>query len=209
MLHKRKVEPAIVYWHGDKVYLNITNICSNRCYFCFRNFTNGVWGFNLRLQREPTHIDVIRALENYINRRLWREVVFCGFGEPTIRLDCLLKVAEWVHRNHRIPLRLDTNGHGYLLNSGRDIVKELVEAHVRRISISLNAADAETYKRICKPVFENAFNAVLEFIKRAKSEAEVEVTAVSIPEVNLCEVERLAKSFGVKFRARTYEQFAL
>ena len=203
MRYKRNA--SIVYWNGDKLYLNITNKCSNRCYFCFRNFADGVWGFNLKLQREPTETDVIKELEKYINRRFWSEVAFCGFGEPTERLDCILRIAEWIHRNHKIPVRLETNGHGYLLNPGRDVVKELKKAHVERVNVSLNAADLETYNRICKPVFGDAFNAVLDFIRRAKDEMEVEVTAVSVPEVNLGEVKKLTEKLGVNFRTRIYE----
>ena len=202
---RRSSKPSIVYWHGDTLYLNITNRCSNRCYFCFRNFTDGVWGFNLKLTREPSPNELIKDLETYINRRFWREVVFCGFGEPTARLDCLLEVAEWIDRNHMKSIRVDTNGHGYLLNEGREVVKELKDAGVRKVSVSLNAGDAETYDRVCKPVFRNAFNAVLEFIERAKRELEVEATAVSIPEVDLEKVRALTEKLGVKLRIRNYE----
>lgn len=205
MFYRRKVRSSIVYWHKDKLYLNITNRCSNRCYFCFRNFTNGVWGFNLKLRHEPTEMEVIKELEKYINRRFWSEVSFCGFGEPTERLDCILKISMWIYRNHKIPVRLETNGHGYLLNPTRDVVKELKKAHVDKVSVSLNAADPETYDRICKPVFRDAFNSVLEFIRMAKDEMEVEVTTVSVPEVNIEDVEKLAERLGVNFRMRVYE----
>ena len=196
---------SIVYWHGSSLYINLTNRCSNRCYFCFRNFTDGVWGFNLKLQREPSENEIIRSLAEHINRRFWREVVFCGLGEPTMRLNCVLEVAKWVHRNHAIPLRLETNGQAYLLNPNREVVTELVDAHIERVNVSLNAPNKELYNLICRPIFSNAYESVIDFIKKAKEKMEVEVTAVSVPQVNIEEVETLAEELGVKFRLREYE----
>lgn len=89
-----KKAPAVVYWLGDNLYLNITNKCSNHCYFCIRNFSKGLGDFNLKLRREPTIKEVIKELERVINLRHWREAVFCGFGEPLERLDCVLEVIE-------------------------------------------------------------------------------------------------------------------
>ena len=88
-----KKSPSIVYWLENNLYLNITNKCSNNCYFCLRNFFDGVRGFNLKLEKEPTISEIIAELENVINRRNWREIVFCGFGEPLERLDCVLAVS--------------------------------------------------------------------------------------------------------------------
>lgn len=90
--------PSVVYWLENTLYLNITNKCHNNCYFCLRNFMNGVGGFNLKLQKEPSVNDVISELQNFINMKNWREIVFCGFGEPTERLDCLLEVVRWIKR---------------------------------------------------------------------------------------------------------------
>ena len=195
---------SVVYWLGDKLYLNITNRCSNRCYFCIRNFTDWLGGFNLKLRREPSVSEVIRALEDRINRRYWSEIVFCGFGEPTMRLDCLLEVARWIRRYFRIPIRLNTNGHGYIINEGRDVVRELKEAGVSRVSVSLNAHDEETYNRICKPIFKDAYKGVINFIKMAKDCLETEVTAVELPEVDIDRISRLAFKLGVHFRSRHY-----
>ena len=74
--------------------------------------------FNLKLRREPSAKEVIKELEKAIGKRRWKEVVFCGFGEPLARLDCVLGVARWVKRFHGMVVRVDTNGHGYLLNEG-------------------------------------------------------------------------------------------
>jgi len=196
--------PAVVYWLGDNLYLNITNQCSNHCYFCIRNFARGLGGFNLKLRKEPTIKEVIKELEGVINLRHWREVVFCGFGEPLERLDCVLEVTRWIKKHFGTTIRIDTNGQGSLLNKGREVVKELKEAGVDKISISLNAHDKATYNLVCKPELENAYKGVLTFIKEAKTEFDTEITAVVIPEVDIREVEEIARKLGVRFRRREY-----
>jgi cyclic pyranopterin phosphate synthase len=204
-MHVYKRNPSVVYWLGNSLYLNLTNKCSNCCYFCFRKFKNGIREFNLKLEKEPTSKEVIEELRNSINRKNWKEIVFCGFGEPLERLDLVLEVTRWVKKNHWKAVRVDTNGQGYLLNRGRDVVRELKDAGVDKVSVSLNAHDKETYNQVCKPVFEDAYKSVLEFIKKAKEEGlETEATAVTIPEVNLTKVKELAESLGVKFAVREY-----
>jgi len=194
----------VVYWLGDRLYLNITNRCPNRCYFCIRNFADGVGGFNLRLKREPAVSEVIKALEEVMNRRFWAEVVFCGFGEPTERLDCILEVSRWLKRYFNIQVRLDTNGQGYLLNEGREVLRELKEAGVDKVSVSLNAHNEETYNAVCRPTFKNAYKEVLRFIREAVGLLETEVTAVDVPQVDLAKVEEIAESLGAVFRRRRY-----
>jgi len=201
----RDMGPAVVYWLGGGLYLNLTNRCSNRCYFCIRNFALGVGGFNLRLTVEPSLRQVIEGLQRVIHRRRWRELVFCGFGEPTERLDCVLEVARWTKLYAGTPVRLDTNGHGRLLNPGRDVVRELRRAGVDRVSVSLNAHDEETYNRVCRPELEGAYQEALRFAEEAGKEMETEVTAVTIPEVDVGKVEEIAGRIGVKFRGRRYQ----
>jgi len=140
-----------------------------------------------------------------VHRRVWREVVFCGFGEPLTRLDAVLEVTSWIRRYTALTVRVDTNGHGYLLNPGRNVAEELREAGVKRVSVSLNAHDSETYDAVCRPRFKNAFESVLEFIRRAKEAGlTVEVTAVRIPEVNVEKVREIASRLGVSLRLREY-----
>ena len=198
--------PSVVYWYKNNLYLNITNRCSNNCYFCLRKFRNGVEEFNLKLEREPSVTEVISKLQEVINRSNWKEIVFCGFGEPTERLDCILEITRWIRKYYgkHAEIRIDTNGHGYLLNEGRDVVKELKEAGINRISVSLNAQDKETYNKVCRPKLNNAYQSILNFIERAKEHIDLEITAVTIPEVDISKVEQIAKQIGVKFRARQY-----
>jgi len=199
-------KPRTVYWLDSNLYLNITNRCSNHCCFCIRNFKKGVGGFNLKLEAEPSAAQVTTELEKVMYTQRWSELVFCGFGEPTERLDCLLEVTWWIKRHYGKPLRIrvNTNGHGYVLNPGRDVAGELKAAGVDRVSVSLNAGDEETYQEVCKPTFENAYEAVLEFIRKAKTVLDVEVTAVTVPEVDLHKVEAVAEEQGVKFRLRQH-----
>lgn len=199
----RDEKPRTVYWLDDKLYLNITNKCSNRCIFCFRNFKRGVEDFTLKLNHEPSLEEVISELEDALRKRVWREVVFCGFGEPTERLDLLLMIASWIKKRYgSMMIRVNTNGHGIVLNKGRDVVAELKTAGVEKVSVSLNAGDEETYDEICKPSFANAYTAVLEFIEKAKPTLNVEVTAVTTPEIDIHKIETLAQQMNVKFRLR-------
>jgi TatD family-associated radical SAM protein len=199
-------EPTTVYWLDNKLYLNITNHCSNSCYFCLKRYKRGVGGFDLILESEPSVEQIIADLTEVLHIRIWDELVFCGFGEPTERLDVLLEVSKWVKQNYGRPLqiRLDTNGHGYMLNPGRNVTAELKAAGVNRVSVSLNAGDKETYNEICKPIFQDGYKVVLDFIQKAKPLLDVEVTAVRLPEVDLAKVKVVADGLGVLFNVREY-----
>ena len=199
-----KKSPSVVYWLGNSLYLNITNRCPNSCYFCFRKLKNGIQGFNLKLRNEPSSDEVAKEVQKVINRKNWNEVVFCGFGEPLERLNCVLEVTRWIKKHYGKVVRIDTNGQGRLLNEGREVVKELKEADVDKISVSLNAHEKATYNQICKPEFENAFEGVLEFIEKAGEKFDTEITAVTIPEVDIRKVREIAKRMGVRFRVRQY-----
>jgi cyclic pyranopterin phosphate synthase len=201
----REEKPRIVYWLEDNLYVNLTNRCSNSCVFCIRNFRSGVGGFNLKLNAEPSAVQVISELEEVINKRNWNEIVFCGFGEPTERLDCLLEVSRWIRRHcgRSLIIRVNTNGHGYVLNRGREVAKELKAAGVDKVSVSLNADDEETYIEVCRPKFADAYTVALDFVGKAKKEGlETEITAVTTPEVDVQKVCEVAEKMGVKFRPR-------
>jgi cyclic pyranopterin phosphate synthase len=196
----------LVYWLDNSLYLNITNKCSNRCWFCFRNFKKGVGGFNLKLEKEPTVAEVKAAFEAVWGLRRWSEVVFCGFGEPTARLPVLLEVARWIREHYgSVPIRVDTNGHGYVLNKGRSVAEELRDASVSGVSVSLNGHDETSYAENCRPEFAGGFAAVVDFVKKAKKAGlEVEVSAVRMPEVNIDKVKAIAEKLGVPLRIRDY-----
>jgi TatD family-associated radical SAM protein len=200
-------KPRIAYVLDDSLYLNITNKCSNNCWFCLRNFKRGVGGFNLKLKREPTVAEVKAELEEALGLRRWSEVVFCGFGEPTARLSVLLEVTRWIRKSYdsSVPIRVDTNGHGYVLNKGREVAKDLQAAGIGSVSVSLNGYDEESYAENCRPKFSGGFAAVLNFVKKAKTAGlDVEFSAVRMPEVNIEKVGEVAESLGVPLRIRDY-----
>jgi TatD family-associated radical SAM protein len=142
------------------------------------------------------------------NRKSWNEIVFCGFGEPLERLDLVLEVTRWIKKNYWKIVRVDTNGHGYLLNKAREVVQELKEAGVDKLSVSLNAHNKETYNQICKPVFENAYENVIQFLQKAKEAGiETEATAVTVPEIQISKVREVAERLGVGFKVREYIPF--
>jgi len=190
--------PKIAYPIRDSLYLNITNRCSNDCVFCVRNFTDFVKGHNLRLDHEPTYDEVIKSI-NHLDK--FREVVFCGYGEPTIRLDLLKDVAKYL-KSKNAKVRLNTNGQGNLIHK-RNIVPELVGL-IDVASVSLNVDEGEKYERLCKPRFgENAFGQVIAFAKECKKLLpKTVITVLDMPEVDLKKCEKISKELGVELRIR-------
>ena len=210
-MHLRNRKPSVVYWlpnenhKGYSLYLNITNRCCNNCYFCFRKFKDGIREFTLRLRRDPSFREIIGELQKVLKRKDWSEIVFCGFGEPLERMDCVLEVTKWIKKYSENVVRVDTNGQGYLLNSGEEVAMKLKNAGVDKVSVSLNGHDKETYNQVCKPEFEDAFERVLEFIEEAKKvDLETEITVVTIPEVDIPKVREFSERIGVGFRVRAY-----
>jgi TatD DNase family protein len=188
---------AITYKIRDNLYLNITNRCTNKCSFCIRYHSDYVKGYNLWISEEPTEEDIKREIGDPSR---YKEVVFCGYGEPLLRLDFVKNVAYWIKQNNG-RVRINTNGHGNLIN-GRNIIPEL-KGIVDSISISLDAHDEETYNRICRPAYKNAFFEILEFIREAKKYIpQVQVTAVTADGVDIEKCRKIAEDLGASFRVR-------
>jgi TatD DNase family protein len=187
----------IAYQIRDSLYLNITNRCTNMCSFCIRFQSDYVKGHNLRLADEPAEDELKEAIGDPVQ---YKEIVFCGYGEPLLRLDVVKNVARWV-KQKKGHVRIDTNGHGNLIH-GRNILPEL-QGIVDNMSISLNAQDRETYNSICQPSFDNAYEGVLSFIREAlKSIPRVQVTVVALPGVDVGRCKDIAKELGVDIRVR-------
>ena len=206
VMHGEKDFPvSIAYGLKGSVYINVTSFCTNDCVFCSRLRTdNYLYGYNLSLLTDPRPDEMVDAADRVLAGGDWGEIVFCGYGEPTARMKDLAATAGAL-TEHRLPMRLNTNGQGNMINR-RDIVPEL-ERFFERISISLNAPDRETYVRVCRPdAGEKAFDAVLDFIGRAAaSRMECTVTALDYPEVDLSRTRELVESIpGASFRVRKY-----
>lgn len=189
----------IAYAIRDSLYLNITNRCTNNCNFCIRTQTQFVKGHNLMLEHEPSVKEILEAVGD---SKRYKEIVFCGYGEPTMRLDVVKAVArELKSRGARI--RMVTNGHGDLINS-RPIAEGLAGL-IDKVSVSLNAETEEKYDDICKPKFgTRSYKHVLEFIQACiAKKIETEVTCLDIPGVDIKKCETISKELGAHFRLRS------
>jgi len=195
---------TITYKVGEGLYVNLTNRCSNRCSFCVRNFADNVNGKDaLWLDREPTFDEALADIKKHGLKDI-KELVFCGFGEPTFRIDDVVALAREVKRlRPSLPVRINTNGQANLIN-GRDVTPEL-EGAIDVLSISLNSSTAEGYDRLCRSDYGRAaFDAVLDFARRAKKYVpDVRMSVVDILPAD--EIERcraITEELGVKLRVR-------
>ncbi len=187
----------VAYRIRDNLYLNITNRCTNKCSFCVRFHTDYVKGHNLRLPEEPTEEELRNAIGDPSR---YREIVFCGYGEPLLRLDIVRNLARWIKEKGGY-VRINTNGHGNLIH-GRNILGEL-KGVVDSLSVSLDAHDEETYNRICSPSFRNAFQEVLSFIREAKAFIpHVQATVVEMEGVDVEKCRKITDELGVTLRVR-------
>ncbi len=193
---------AIAYAIRNSLYLNITNRCTNACSFCakFRDFT--VKGHPLQLQHEPNFEEVIAAIGD---PSPYDEVVFCGYGEPLLRVELVKEVAAWLKKKGK-KVRINTDGQANLVHD-RNILPEL-EGLVDAVSVSLNAADAETYLKICHSTFgEKAFEGVKDFIREALHYIpSVTASAVTVPGLDVEACRRVAEDLGATFRSREYNE---
>ncbi len=199
---------TISYEVGKNLYLNLTNQCPCACTFCIRNSGDGAYGSDpLWLEHEPT-MEEIKADLSKRDISAYNEVIFCGFGEPTCRLDALLETAKWLKSNcETVKFRLNTNGLGDLVNN-RPIAEELCEI-IDTISISLNAGTKEEYMKVTRPKFENAWEAMHKFtadcVNTGKSQVVMSVVDVISPE-QIEASREVAESLGAVLRVRTYDE---
>lgn len=193
--------PRIAYKIRNSLYLNITNRCTNYCTFCakFKSYT--VKGHYLRLSEEPDFNAVIKAVGP--DPTAYDEVVFCGFGEPLIRLDLVKKAGLYLKRMG-CKIRIDTDGLANLVH-GRNVLPELM--FVDCLSVSLNAPDSETYQRLVKtPYGDKAYPAILYFLREAKKYVhKVVASVVAVPGLDIEACRKVAEDdIGVVFKVREY-----
>ncbi len=195
---------SILYRYGSTYYLNITNRCPCRCTFCVRDSKPRLGDADsLWLDREPTVDEVMEALAS-VDLSGSREVVFCGYGEPTERFDDVVEIARRIKEVYGKPVRLDTNGLGCLVN-GRDIVPEM-EGVIDSVSVSLNASGPEEDLELTRSRFGiGSYDEVLRFVaacRRTVSGVTVSVVGGTIPPESEAECERIARGMNVAFRVR-------
>lgn len=195
----------LVYELDKKIYINLTNRCTNECIFCLRRDKDDVCGQELWLDSEDfTSEDVIEQLKKF---NLSSEVIFCGYGEPMLKFEVLRQVAKYIKETYpEIKIRVNTNGHANFIYK-KNVVPELVGL-VDEFSVSLNASNSEEYDELSQPKFENAYEEVKKFIK-CSADAGIETVASIVDgykgrrlDVEKC--REIAESLGAKLRVREW-----
>lgn len=189
--------------NAETLYVNLTNKCTNACVFCIRNTIDNIKGKKLWLENEDFEAqEVIKQLKNF---KQPEEVVFCGYGEPLMKLSILKGIASYLKQNH-IKVRINTNGMGNVINN-RNVLPEISDL-VDEISISLNAPTEEQYNEISKPQVKNAYNEMLEFAKKCV-EYDIKTTLTVVDKhpdytIDLDACKKIADEIGAEFRVREW-----
>lgn len=199
----------IIYTLEGGTYMNITNKCPCRCTFCIRSLGDAVgdaenlWFYG----KEPTIDEIKNAIDNYDFSKV-DSVVFCGYGEPTERLDDLIETADYLRSiKPDIKLRLNTNGLSDLIN-GKSTAKQIGEAF-DVVSVSLNDPDSDSYDKVTRNIYpKKAFPAMLEFTKEcAKYCKHVRMSVVDvIGEENIEKSRKIAENLGAEFICRSFDR---
>ncbi|MBQ8887618.1 MAG: radical SAM protein [Candidatus Gastranaerophilales bacterium] len=200
-------EYNLVYLLEGKVYINLTNSCTNNCVFCIRDIKDDVVGANLFLNTENVKAeDVIEQLEA-MHDKLSSEIVFCGYGEPMLKLDVIKQVAKYIKEKYpNTILRVNTNGHANLVYK-RNVLPEL-KGLIDKFSVSLNGETEEVYNRISQPNLSYSYEAVKDFIREAVKEG-FDTTATIVTnykgyDVDMPKCIEITKELGAKFRERPW-----
>lgn len=192
---------AITYVMKNNLYINLTNLCTNHCEFCIRR-TEGSHR-ELYLEREPTLDEILADVTSH-NLNMFSEIVFSGIGEPTCRLYDVLSTCRVIRERSATPIRINTNGHASMIM--KEDTAPAFRGLVDCLSISLNAADSETYDALCHPKFgEDTFSGVLKFAREAVKYVPKVVLTVVHGTLSDYDIERCAKiaaDVGAGFRIR-------
>lgn len=198
---------TILYKLHQNLYVNLTNRCPCACTFCLRQTKDAVGeATSLWLEREPTLAEIIADFSDF-DMSQYQEVVFCGFGEPTERLDVLLEVAKYVKENFHLPTRINTNGLSDLIHGEK--TAHLLKGLIDTVSISLNTPSPERYHELVRCKFGDiSYQAMLDFAKDCtKYVPNVVMTTVSttLTEEEEEQCAKICKELGVTYRIRPWE----
>ena len=199
---------TVTYPVYNGIYVNMTNRCPCACTFCLRKQSDHVYGSDsLWLEREPTVEEVCESIDKW-DLSKYSEIVFCGYGEPTMRLDDLLKVAAYIKSKSNIPLRINTNGLADLIAGEK--VSHKLEGLIDTVSVSLNATNKEDYFKLVRPKFGiDSYDAMLNFTKECTKYVPNVIMTV-VDEVTSKEEQEksreICESIGAKLRVRPYEK---
>ena len=196
-----------VYLLEGKIYINLTNLCTNECVFCIRDIKDDVVGADLRLDGEICNVDEVKKQLDEFKPENYHEIVFCGYGEPTLKLDELKEVAKYIKEKYpHIKTRINTNGQANLVHK-RNVVPELVGL-IDRISVSFNAETEDLYDKISQPKIRGAYSAMQDFIVVCVENG-IETTATIVTgykdyNVDKDKCKQLIETLGAKFRERPW-----
>ena len=197
----------LAYLLDGKVYINLTNSCTNDCVFCIRSIKEDVVGANLFLNTENVKAeDVISQLEA-MHDKLSSEIIFCGYGEPMLKLDVIKQVAKYIKEKYpNTVLRINTNGHANLVYK-RNVLPEL-KGLIDKFSVSLNGENEDVYNELSQPHIEGAYEGVKEFIALAVKEG-FDTTATIVTgyknyKVDMPKCIEITKELGANFRERPW-----
>jgi len=196
------------YILGDNMYINLTNLCTNDCIFCIRSLNDKVAGSDLNLTSEKINVeDVISQIKEKMSPNV-HEIVFCGYGEPLIKLDLIKEIAAFVKKTYPdIPTRINTNGQANVIHK-KDVTKEL-KTLIDKISISLNSDNAKQYQELSRSKFgESIYEEVKDFAKLC-CEVGIDtslsiVTGYKDKVINVENCKKIADSMGAKLKVREW-----
>lgn len=204
----------LVYLLDGKIYINLTNRCTNDCIFCLRKDKDDVVGQTLWLDNESSNADdVIKQFEEKRNELLtthnlpFKEVIFCGYGEPMLKFDVMKRVAKYIKDKYpETKIRVNTNGHANYVYK-KNVVPEC-KGLIDEFSVSLNGSTKEEYDELSQPKFDEAYDEMKKFIKACFDEG-ISVVASVVEgykgrHLDLEKCEEIAKSLGAKFRVREW-----
>ena len=199
---------TILYEVYNNLYVNLTNKCPCACTFCLRQTRDHMDDSgSLWLEREPSVEEIINEFKKF-DMSKYAEVVFCGFGEPTERIDVIVEVAKFIKETYNMPTRINTNGLGNLVNS-KDITPSL-KGLIDTVSISLNTPNKERYYELTRSRFGiESFDAMLDFAKAASAHVpNVILTTVetTISKEEEQECQAICDKLGVTYKIRPYEE---
>lgn len=198
---------TILYDVHDGLYVNMTNRCPCACTFCLRQEKDFVGSADsLWLEREPS-AEEVKAEFDKTDLSRYKEIVFCGYGEPTERLDDILEICGYLKKKTDLPIRINTNGMSDLIN-GRSTAPEF-EGKIDVVSISLNTPDRDRFYELTRSRFgAESFDAMLKFAGEVKNYVKKVVLTTVATTITKEEEERCAqicRELGVDYRIRPFE----
>ena len=197
----------LAYLLDGKVYINLTNSCTNDCVFCIRSIKEDVVGANLFLNTENVKAEDVIAQLEAMHDKLSSEIIFCGYGEPMLKLEVIKQVAKYIKEKYpNTILRINTNGHANLVYK-KNVLPEL-KGLIDKFSVSLNGENEEVYNELSQPHIDGAYEGVKEFIALAVKEG-FDTTATIVTgyknyKVDMQKCIEITKELGANFRERPW-----